>query len=104
MYWCKKQLVVVASAGILLAIGSCKQVGGTVDNKKFFDLKAYFTSEVARLTKSDPLVAKTAVQNKESETLRQHIKNWDSELSLFVDADINKPAWANSYSVSEAEG
>jgi len=102
MYWYKKYLFLGLLPG-LLAIVSCKS-GSTTSTPKFFDLKAYFKSEAARLAKSNPLVTKKAIHNRDSETLKVHIQNWDNELSLFADADINKPAWTSSYAVSETEG
>jgi len=100
MFWYKRYIAV--GSAVLFTLASCRPQGGIANNAKFFDLKAYFKSEATRLAKSDPLVAKTAIQNRESETLREHIRNWDSELSLFAAADINKPAWTKSYRVSEA--
>lgn len=87
----------------LLIIASCKS-GSPNGAKKFFDLRAYFKSEAIKLGKSNPLITKTAIKNRDSEILKEHIKNWDSELSMFADADINKPAWTSSYAVSEAGG
>jgi len=37
--------------------------------------------------------------NGSSETKKIHIDNWGSELSLFIQSDINKPAWRDSYSI-----
>jgi hypothetical protein len=100
MYWFKKYLSLALLPG-LLAIISCKS-GSTTGTTKFFDLKAYFKSEAARLAKSNPLITKTAIHNGESEKLKERIKNWDSELNLFADADINKPAWSMRYKVDSS--
>jgi hypothetical protein len=100
MYWYKRNLFLLLLPG-LLAIASCKS-DSTNGDKKFFDLKAYFKSEAARLAKSNPIITKTAIHNGDSETLKERIANWDSELSLFADADINKPAWKSSYQVDSS--
>jgi hypothetical protein len=88
--------------GILLFSGiqSCKSDGGN-DGKgiKYFDLKGYFKADSARLTKLNPLINKTVVNNTASETKKVHIPNWGTELSLFTESDINKPAWKTSYTV-----
>lgn len=38
--------------------------------------------------------------NSETESKRLQIDNWEKELELFWKADINKPAWKESYQIS----
>lgn len=66
----------------------------------YFDLKAFFRSDSARLAGLNPPVVKTVVHNGTVETKTVHIGNWSQELNLFIQSDINRPAWKNSYSVS----
>jgi hypothetical protein len=73
-------------------------------NLKYFDLKGYFTADTARLRKLDPAITKTVTHNGVTETKKVHIKNWGSELSLFIQSDINKPAWRDSYTVQKSGG
>lgn len=103
MYWCKRYLTVIAAL-LLLSIISCKRdsKAGT-DTMKFFDLKGYFSSEAARLSKLNPEINKTAVYNKQSETKKVHITNWANELSMFSESDINKPAWRANYSIQSSD-
>ncbi len=63
----------------------------------YFDLKGYFSKLALALNKSNPTVNKSVAKNKETETKKLKIKNWKEELALFVEADINKPAWKESY-------
>ena len=71
------------------------------ENKKvvyFFDLKTYFLNTAEKLNQSNPLILKSVSKNEETETKKLKIKNWKQELALFIDADINKPAWKDLYS------
>lgn len=69
----------------------------------YFDLKAFFRSDSARLAGLNPAVVKTVTHNGVTETKTVHIGNWSQELNLFVQSDINRPAWKSSYSVSNSD-
>ena len=89
---------------IVLGVASCKRdSNAVVDTQAFFDIKGYFEADSARLTKENPWVTKTVTHNKVPETQKVRIANWGTELSLFIQSDINKPAWKNSYSVSTTD-
>ena len=103
MYWYKtaKWKSLAWLGGIILCCQACKpaikETGATL---KYFDLKGFFNADTARLNKLSPTVLKTVSHNKDSQTKEVKIDNWGRELSLFIDADINKPAWQNSYSIT----
>ncbi|WPU95942.1 hypothetical protein SNE25_10475 [Mucilaginibacter sabulilitoris] len=106
MYWCKLKSTLSTTAallgGILLLSGlpSCRpdiKQSGTV--LKYFDINGYFKADTARLRKSDPAVNKTVTHNGITENKTVHITNWGHELNLFIQSDINRPAWKNSYRV-----
>ncbi|HEY9001190.1 MAG TPA: hypothetical protein VIM89_07545 [Mucilaginibacter sp.] len=104
MYWYKRYLLLISSFILLLGIASCKRdSNAAVDTKAFFDIKGYFEADSARLTKENPLVTKTVTHNQIPETQKVHISDWGTELSLFTQSDINRPAWRNSYNVSNTE-
>ena len=104
MYWYKRYLLLISSFILLLSIASCKRdSNAAADSKAFFDIKGYFEADSARLTKQNPLVIKTVTHNQASETQKVHISDWGTELSLFTQSDINKPAWQSSYDVNNSE-
>ncbi|HTK21308.1 MAG TPA: hypothetical protein VL442_17435 [Mucilaginibacter sp.] len=104
MYWYKRCLLLISSLIVLLGIASCKRdSNAAADTKAFFDIKGYFEADSARLTKENPLVTKTVIHNQVSETQKVHISDWGTELSLFTQSDINRPAWQSSYDVSNSE-
>ena len=71
---------------------------------KYFDLKAYFKARVSKLTTQNRPVLKTVTHNGVTETKTVHIDNWERELNMFSESDINKPAWKDSYSVQNTGG
>jgi hypothetical protein len=104
MYWYKSKHLqtVIIAAGMLFAglLPACKpDIKETGDADTYFDLKGYFQTEAAKLTAHNNPVFKTAVHNKNTESKKVTIDNWERELNLFISSDINKPAWKDSYSV-----
>ncbi|RYY32769.1 MAG: hypothetical protein EOP46_18155 [Sphingobacteriaceae bacterium] len=72
-----------------------------VTHPNFFDIKGFFEADSAKLMHLDPIVKKTVSHNGKAETKSLHIKNWGSELGLFINSDINKPAWRDGYTIVE---
>jgi hypothetical protein len=104
MYWYKAIKKHISNIGVLLLLcGSyaCNkpEIKETGAELKYFDLKEYFTKEATRLNKQNPEVDKTVGHNGATESKKVHIGNWKKELNLFIENDINKPAWKLSYDV-----
>lgn len=64
--------------------------------KYFFDLKGYFQKEAVRLSAQKRPVLKEVIRNNSKER-RELLINWNRELELFSESDINKAAWKDSY-------
>lgn len=108
MYWYKQTTLYKAAflGGALLISGlpSCKpdiKQSGAVC--KYFDISGYFKGDTARLKKLDPGVNKTVTHNGVTENKTVHIANWGQELNLFIQSDINRPAWKNSYNIFNSD-
>lgn len=84
---------------LLFLLVSCERTKQT-QSIRFFDLKAFFTGEICRLATQKIKVNKTVSRNGISESKKNIFPNWETELSLFLESDINKPAWTDSYLVS----
>jgi hypothetical protein len=108
MYWCKSKLKIAFSIGaamLMLCVEACGPgTPGKGETLTYFDLKGYFKADSLRLAKKNPMVYKTVAHNGHTESKTVHIKNWGVELSLFTGSDINRPAWKNSYDVSDDGG
>ena len=97
-----KILLIIAVA---FSIPSCKP-----DNLKegavneYFDIKGYFDKNIAQLKKQQHTITKIVVHNGTAESKTVEISNWDTELALFTESDINKPAWKGSYTKLDSAG
>jgi hypothetical protein len=90
---------------IAFAIPSCKPDNlkeGAV--KEYFDVKGYFENNIAQLKKQHRAITKTVVHNGTAESKKIEISNWETELALFAESDINKPAWKGSYTKFDSAG
>ncbi len=85
---------------ISLFFVSCKQEN-QVTNKKYFDLKGFSESIIKELEIKKPEVTKVWQIGNLKETKSTFDVDWKKELSLFVDADLNKRAFINSYTINE---
>ncbi len=85
---------------LLVCLPACKP---HIENNGAFDLSGYIKKEAARLKKANRPVVKTVYHNGITETKTVHIANWEQELGLFIDADINKPTWRNNYNVTDED-
>lgn len=96
----KKYLLIFA-----LALFSCNQQDASKANIKpaYFDLKGYFQQEILRLKSQNTLINKTVSVNGETEQKRVAIDNWEKELTIFINADINKASWNGSFAHSKKE-
>ena len=65
----------------------------------FFDLQEYFEKEVERLQARQPGVAKTVTFGGKTEEQRFDSLDFREELKVFLDADINRVAWWDRYSI-----
>ncbi len=64
----------------------------------FFDLKGYMSGQVEALKASNPRVKKrVSINGKTEERVSDQI-NFEEELAIFLNSDINKPAWSDKYS------
>ena len=102
MYWYKNiyHTLFAAGIGLILLLPACKpEIKEKGVTAKYFDLKAYFKADSARLSRLNKPVRKTVTHNGVTETKEIKIDNWARELSSFSESDINKPAWRDSYTV-----
>lgn len=76
---------------------SCENDKEVAFEKPYYDLKGFMETEIERLEKEQPTVEKTITTQGEQEKQTLGNINWKDELASFVDLDINKPSWRNSY-------
>ncbi len=95
--WAAAALIFAATACQPLAQEEPQGVANTAV-PVFFDLKGYMSQQVEGLKASKPRVKKrVSINGKSEEQLSDHI-NFEEELAIFMNSDINKPAWSDKYS------
>jgi len=69
----------------------------------YFDIKGYFKREATRLKKMNPEIVKEVSVNGTAEQRKLRITDWDKELAIFSNADINKASWKGSFKAEKGE-
>ncbi|GGM75697.1 hypothetical protein GCM10010967_04070 [Dyadobacter beijingensis] len=67
--------------------------------KTYYDLKGFVENQIEYLNDKRPEVNKTAILGSKREVSRTRDVDWKKELELFVQADINKPSYRQSYDI-----
>ncbi|MEC3880414.1 hypothetical protein [Parapedobacter sp. 10938] len=97
-------ITIAFSATMLLLASSCDSKIGdgstALQETYYFSLADYFHQEATRLQQHNPEIIKTVAKDGTEEQKAVRVADWKKEFTLFIDADINKPAWQNSYRVS----
>lgn len=89
-------LITLSISGLLLS--ACHPSAEQVETKEYyFSLKNYFTQEASRLQKANTSIFKEVTRNSETEAKEIVIADWELEFGLFIDSDINKLSWKESY-------
>jgi hypothetical protein len=70
--------------------------------KKYFDLKGLIDKQIKTLNTQKPVVQKIVVIADSSENQSVKAIDWSKELELFMQADLNKPAFIQSYQVDSS--
>lgn len=82
---------------LFIAFTACQGSGKTDRVLKYFDSKTWVESLIADLKAAEPLVEKTWVYDGKEETKEVREIDWEKELKLFLDADLNKSSFVMSY-------
>ena len=90
-----KHLVSILSS--LFALAGCAPETDAPVTNSYFDLAGFTRGQIKRLDSLRPMVDKRVVSGEKRETKKLNAIDWQRELDLFVQADLNKPAYRNSY-------
>lgn len=69
----------------------------------YYDVATFVKGQIATLNALKPTVSKALDVRGQHQTQKTNAVNWSHELELFAQADINKPAFRNSYRVSRPD-
>jgi hypothetical protein len=89
---------------ISISLSACNEPASDPNAKKtYYDLKGFIENQVVYLNETKPKVTKTVRLNGKKEVRSDYKTDWKKELELFTQADINKPAYRNSYIVVRSD-
>ena len=90
---------------LLLLLTGCYagEVQQDMEREPFFDLSGYIQAQIDSLTAHQPTVRKTVILNGTEETKELTNLRFATDLRMFREADINKPAWLDKYTVTKEE-
>lgn len=69
----------------------------------YFDVAGYVKNQIETLSARKPMVSKNAFINTQTNKQTTKAIDWAKELELFLQADINKPAFRNSYTIARPD-
>ena len=89
---------------IILLLSGCDQPQEKAKEKKiYYDLKGFIETQIEFLSEQKPIVDKVMSVSGKNESRSTREVDWKKELELFIQADINKPAYSKSYAVSKPD-
>lgn len=71
--------------------------------KVFFDLKGFVEQQIDVLNRTKPSVVKNVAMGQARNQLKTKDIDWAKELELFIQADLNKPALKQSYTIQRPD-
>lgn len=90
---------------LLLLLLSCQNrdtASGKAGQNPFFDLNSYFNEQIERLQTQQPEVRKTVTFDGETETLELDSLDYERELEVFLNADLNRASWWDKYTIDSS--
>lgn len=83
-----------------MLLGSCAKDPVDVyyeDQRNYYDLPQCMRQQVDALNKMGKSVRKKLTKDGLTQVLEKSDVNWAEELELFIDSDINRPAWRGAF-------
>ena len=96
----------LAATGLycLLTLASCQTPAeNSTEPNAYYDVKGFVQSQIELLSRQQPTIEKTMIVGQDEEKRTTKEVDWKKELELFLQADINKPAYRLSYAVQHPD-
>ncbi|GAA4468773.1 hypothetical protein GCM10023189_54640 [Nibrella saemangeumensis] len=94
---------VFALVSLFLFIAACNNPAQQTQANRYYDVAGYIQRQIDTLAQRKPTVIKRLLVEGQVNQKRVDDINWIKELELFLQADINKPAYRNSYLISKPD-
>jgi hypothetical protein len=80
----------------LLLLG-CNESSNKNTPKHYYDLAGFIKQQISQLTANKPLIQKNLLIGEKTEVIQTKDIDWNKELELFLQADLNKQSYQLSY-------
>ena len=97
-----KMASLVFAAGFFSCTPAHDTTSGTPGD--YFNLHTYFNSQAAILRNNEVKILKSVMRAGQREEHAFNAVDWEKELKIFVDADLNKASWKDLYMVDSVPG
>lgn len=88
---------------LLFSINSCNNPARQDQPNVYYDVLGFVEQQITDLSARKPLVKKAVGINESRSQQQTRDINWNRELALFTQADINKPALRTSYQITRPD-
>ena len=88
---------------LILVLASCSNPTSTVQTNKYFDVKGLVENQILVLNKTKPILAKRVIAADQNNTKASREIDWAKELEMVLQADLNKPAYSQSYEIDSVD-
>jgi hypothetical protein len=92
--------LIIVSTFFLMA--SCSNANESLGNKKFYDVSLFIQKQQEMLTKEKPQIEKKVRINGTTEVVKSNDIRWEKELELFLQSDLNKQSYSQSYALIDS--
>jgi len=87
---------------LIVCFAACVPMSATNEaDKKYFDLVQFVNTQINELNAQKPQIRKKVLLGGEIDEIVSDTLNWEKELALFKEADINSPSLRDSYDIEE---
>jgi hypothetical protein len=82
-----------------LFLASCTNSENKIQSKNYYDLAGLLNQQISNLSAKKPLVEKLVVLQDKQERITTKDIDWNKELELFLQADLNKQSYQSAYTI-----
>lgn len=84
---------------LFLFLAACTSSENKILSKSYFDLTGLLNQQISILSAKRPLVEKAVVLEEKQERIETKDIDWNKELELFLQADLNKQSYQLAYTI-----
>ena len=84
---------------LFLFLAACTNNENKIQSKSYYDLAGLLNQQISNLSAKKPLVEKAVVLEEKKERIETKEIDWNKELELFLQADLNKQSYQSAYTI-----